>query len=67
MERKYIRYKGELHFNYEFYYKIYKYSKSEIHNMIIQIEEQLKNCNDIDREKLQKEYDLLTERYDELV
>lgn len=61
-------YKGKLHFNYRFYYNILKYNKSEISDMLLQLKEKIDNCdNENEKHILVEEYELLLERYDELV
>jgi hypothetical protein len=66
MHKKY--YTGLLHFDYIFYYRIMGYTKIEIGEMISQIETQLLDVEDENiKYNLNRERNLLSERYEELI
>lgn len=63
------KYVGFLHFDYHFYHKIMCLSKMEIKEEILKLENILNNndLSDEDRFNFRREYDFMTERYNELV
>jgi hypothetical protein len=63
-----IFYTGLLHFDYIYYYKIIRYSKAEIGTMMVQIKKELLETEDEHKKfNLNREYNLLSERYEELI
>lgn len=63
-----INYKGQLHLDYHFYIKVMRLTKYEVGEKLKKVKIKLDTCdNESEKFELKKEYNLLLERYNELI